>query len=56
MNHLADMSWFALILSVALSLLGERTPRQRLRYAVLSFCGFLLLSIAVAWLMYPFSR
>jgi hypothetical protein len=56
MNHFADMTWFALVLSVALSLLGRRTPRERLRYAIVSFAAFVLLAVAVGWLMYPFSR
>jgi hypothetical protein len=55
MSHFADMSWFALVLSVALSLLGRRTPRERIRYALVSFAAFVLLAVAVAWLMYPFS-
>jgi heme A synthase len=56
MSHFADMSWFALIVSVALAVLSRRSTIDRVKYAVMSFVAFLLVSIAIGWLMFPFSR
>jgi hypothetical protein len=56
MSHFADMSWFALIVSVALAVLSRHSTIDRVKYAVMSFVAFLLVSIAIGWLMFPFSR
>lgn len=56
MSQFLDMSWFALIVSAALGLLGRRTVAGRIRYAIFAFVAFLVISIAIAWLMFPFSR
>jgi hypothetical protein len=56
MSHFADMSWFALIISVALAMLSRRTVVGRVKYTILSFFAFLLISIAIGWLMFPFSH
>jgi hypothetical protein len=56
MSHFADMSWFALTISVALAVLSRRTTIERVKYAVMSFVAFLLISIAIGWLMFPFSH
>lgn len=56
MSHLADMSWFALIVSVALAVLSRRTLVDRVKYATISFASFILIAIAIGWLMYPFSH
>lgn len=56
MSHFADMSWFALIVSVALAVLSRGTTNERVKYAVMSFFAFLLISIAIGWLMFPFSH
>ena len=36
--------------------LGRRDPLERLKYAAWSFGMFVLVAIALGWLMYPFSR
>ena len=56
MSHFADMSWFALIISVAMAFLSRRTAIERLKYTVISFFAFVLIAIAIGWLMFPFSH
>ncbi|HVB97932.1 MAG TPA: hypothetical protein VNJ12_01190 [Candidatus Dormibacteraeota bacterium] len=56
MSQFIDMSWFALIISVVLGLLSRNTVAGRIKYAALSFVAFMAVSIAIAWLMFPFSR
>ena len=50
------MLLFALLASVALAALGKRTTRERMRYAAWTFFLFVAIGVAIAWLMYPFSR
>lgn len=52
LSHFEAMALFALVVSVALAMLSRRTPQSRIRYAAGAFLAFLLLAIAVAWLMY----
>jgi hypothetical protein len=47
---------FALLVSVALGCLSQQTARGRLMYAAWSFALFIGAALAIAWLMYPFSR
>ena len=56
MNHFEAMAAFAVLASVGIGMLARRTTRGRLRYALWSFAFFILVSIGIAWLMYPFSR
>ena len=56
MSHLSDMAWYALIVSVALGFLSRRTPKERVKYIVISFFAFVLIAIAIGWLMFPFSH
>ena len=55
-NHLGALAIFAALVSAAIGVLGRRTARGRIRYALWSFALFILVSICIAWLMYPFSR
>lgn len=55
-NHLGALMIFAAFVSAAIGILSRRTARGRIRYALWSFALFLMVSIAIAWLMYPFSR
>jgi cytochrome bd-type quinol oxidase subunit 2 len=50
------MLLFALLVSVALACVTRRTTRERIRYAAWSFAMFALVSVGIAWLMYPFSH
>ena len=55
-NHLGALMIFAAFVSVAIGILSRRNARGRIRYALWSFALFVVVSIALAWLMYPFSR
>ena len=56
MSHFAAMLLFALLASMALACLVQRTSAGRIRYAAKSFLLFILIGVGIAWLMYPFSR
>jgi hypothetical protein len=55
-SHFFAMSLFALLVSVALAGLTKRTAKERIKYAASCFLKFLLVAIAIGWLMYPFSH
>jgi len=55
-SHLQSLLLFALIISLAFGTLGRRKPIERVKYAAWSFVMFVLVGIALGWLMYPFSR
>ena len=55
-SHFQTMLLFALIISLSFGTLGRRKPIERLKYAAWSFAMFLVVGIALGWLMYPFSR
>jgi len=42
--------------ALAFGTLGRRKPIERVKYAAWSFAMFVLVGIALGWLMYPFSR
>lgn len=50
------MLLFALALSVLFGGLMRGSPNDRMRYALRSFATFVVVGIAIAWLMYPFSH
>jgi len=56
LTHFESMVLFALIISLAFGTLGRRRPAERLKYATWSFFLFVVIGIAIGWLMYPFSR
>lgn len=56
LTHFQSMVLFALIISLAFGTLGRRRPAERLKYAAWSFFLFVLVGVAIGWLMYPFSR
>jgi len=56
LSHLGAMLLFALLISVALACLSQRTRAGGLKYALWSFALFVLIGVGVAWLMYPISR
>jgi len=55
-SHFQSLLLFALIISLAFGTLGRRKPVERVKYAAWSLAMFLLVGIALGWLMYPFSR
>lgn len=56
LTHFESLLLFALVISVAFAFLGKQTARERLRYALLAFLTFVLVAVAIGWLMYPFPR
>jgi hypothetical protein len=45
-----------LLVSIALGTLARRDARGSIQYAAWSFALFVGVGLAIAWLMYPFSR
>lgn len=56
LHHLSAMLLFAALISIAVASLARRTTKRRIQYALWTFCMFIVVSIVVAWLLYPFSR
>jgi hypothetical protein len=56
LSHFATMVAFALLVSIALGCFTDRTTKERLKYAAWSFALFIGVAVAIAWMMYPFSR
>ena len=50
-SHFQALLLFALIISLAFGTLGRRRPLERLKYAAWSFAMFLLVGIALGWLL-----
>lgn len=48
------MALFALFVSLIFSVLAKDTVREQARLGGLMFAGFMIVGLAVAWLMYPF--
>ena len=55
-SHFTAMVAFALLVSVALGCLSQQTSKGRAIYAAWTFVLFIGAALAIAWLMYPFSR
>ena len=55
-SHFSAMLLFAALVSVALACLGRRSAMGRIKYAAWTFAMFVVVSVGIAWLMYPFSR
>jgi len=56
LNHFQALLLFAFVASVAFALLSKRKLGERVKYAVWAFLAFLLVAVAVGWLMYPMSH
>jgi len=56
LHHFPAMLIFAALISIALGSLARRTTKRRIEYVLWTFVMFIAVSVAVAWLMYPFSR
>ena len=56
LSHFQAMLLFALLISIAFGFLSRRPALERLKYVAWSFFLFLLIGIAIGWVMYPFSR
>lgn len=56
LSHFPALLVFGLCVSVVLACLTKRDAAARIKSALWSFLLFVLISVAIAWLMYPFSR
>ncbi|MFZ3217847.1 MAG: hypothetical protein WA192_17435 [Candidatus Acidiferrales bacterium] len=56
LGHFGAMLLFALLVSLALACLTQRTASGGVKYVLWSFALFVLVGVGVAWLMYPLSR
>jgi multidrug transporter EmrE-like cation transporter len=56
LTHLQAMLLFAFVISVAFALLSKRTLGERVKYALWALLAFVLIAIAIGWVMYPFPR
>jgi heme A synthase len=56
LTHFQTMCLFAFIVSVAFAFLSRKHLKERLRYALYAFLAFLLVAVAMGWLMYPVSH
>jgi hypothetical protein len=56
LSHFGIMLLFALFVSMALACLTQRAAANWIKYTLWSFMLFVVISIGVAWLMYPISR
>jgi hypothetical protein len=53
LTHFQAMTVFALLLAMTFASLGRRSTRARIRYAVLAFLCFMLVAVAIGWLLFP---
>jgi hypothetical protein len=56
LSHFGIMLLFALLVSMALACLTQRAAAGWIKYTLWSLMLFVVISISVAWLMYPISR
>lgn len=55
-THFEALLLFALVISVAFAFLGKQTRCERVKYAIWAFFAFVLVAMAIGWMMYPFPR
>ena len=51
LTHFEAAFWFALFTSIVLGVVTKRTDQERLRYGLKCFGWFMLVLVAVGWLM-----
>ncbi len=56
LHHFSAMLLFAGLISIAVGFLARSTTKRRIQYAVWTFLMFVVVGVAVAWIMYPLSR
>lgn len=55
LNLFQTMVIFAFAVSLAFAFLSKKTMRERAHYFLWSFLAFIIIAVAIGWLMYPFS-
>ncbi len=56
LNHFQALLLFAFVISVAFAYLTKQTLSERLKYALWAFLAFLVVGVALGWVMYSMSR
>jgi hypothetical protein len=56
LSHFQSMVLFALIVSLGFAFLSRRRLKSRIRYLIWAFFAFLLVAVAIGWIMYPASH
>ena len=55
LTHIQAMVLFALVISIAFAFLTKHTWRERLKYAAWAFLLFIVIAMAIGWLLYLFA-
>jgi hypothetical protein len=55
-SHLVNLLVFSILVSTVFATLLRETPRDRLRFGLLTFAAFVLTTLVVGWLASPFPR
>jgi len=53
-NHFVLLLIFSILTSLVLTFIARNGFKERLKYFLLLFCSFTILSILAGWLMYAF--
>lgn len=53
-NHFLFMVIFSAVVSLVFAFIAKNDAGQRGKYFLYLFCCFVLLSVLVGWIMYPF--
>jgi hypothetical protein len=53
-SHLLALLLFATLVSIVFATLLRHDVRSRLRFGVAAFAAFVLSTVVIGWLMYPF--
>ena len=56
LTHWQALLLFAFFTSLVFAFLSKKTLSERMKYLLWAFLGFLLVAVALGWLMYPFPR
>jgi len=56
LNHFQTLLLFAFIASLAFAFLSKRKLGERVKYTIWAFLAFVLVAIAIGWMMFPFTR
>jgi multidrug transporter EmrE-like cation transporter len=56
LTHFQTMALFAFIISLSFAFLSRGRLGARIKYTVWAFLGFILIAVAIGWIMYPASH
>ncbi|HEV2490791.1 MAG TPA: hypothetical protein VGT03_13380 [Candidatus Acidoferrales bacterium] len=56
LSHLSALLVCAALISISFAWLSRPTRKERITCAIRYFLYFIVVTLALAWLMYPFSR